>query len=170
LALFTRLYRMHSQQNIKRLYQIGENPKLSREWVCNKYWGFSIHTNVFNTYFKVILQTSILGEQKQILSEGNCDVIFITWYNDTLIALYTSQEMNAEWPPFIYLETLKNWKSDTFITKCVTSYSLQIFLNIPINTQWSTLDMHSGTSCLPSIKAVVYIFQSKLKLKSWKFQ
>jgi hypothetical protein len=47
-------------------------------------------------------------------SKGNYDVIFITWYNSTLIAPYTSQELKAERPPFIYLETRKNWKNDTF--------------------------------------------------------
>jgi len=41
-------------------------------------------------------------------SKGNYDVIFITWYNGALIALYASQEINAERPPFIYLETRKN--------------------------------------------------------------
>ena len=98
-------------------------------------------------------------------SKGNYDVIFITWYNGPLIAQYTSQETNAKRPPFIYLETRLNWTNSMFITKCVNYCSLQILLHVPINTQWGALDMHSGTSCRHSFKAVDYIFQSKLKLK-----
>jgi len=41
-------------------------------------------------------------------SKGNYDLIFITWYKGILIVLYTSQEMNAERPHFMYLETRKN--------------------------------------------------------------
>jgi len=107
----------------------------------------------------------LFWENKEKQSKSNYGIIFITWYNGTSISLYTSQEINAERPPFIYLDTRKNWTNDTFITKRVTCCSVQILLHVPLNNQWGTLDMHSGTSCRPSFKAVVYIFQSKLKLK-----
>jgi hypothetical protein len=66
-------------------------------------------------------------------SKGNYDIIFFTWYNGTLIALYSRQGMNAERPRFNYLETLKNLVNDTFIIKCVTCCSLKILLHAPIN-------------------------------------
>jgi len=157
---------MDGQQNKKRPYQIGENSKLSKEWTCNKYWGFGMHTNVFNACFKVILQTNILGEKNSLWRQLRLYFhYFVQWHIDCPVYESGNESRVAT---FYLPRNPQKLNKCTFITKYVTCFSLQFLLYFPINTQWGTLDTHSGTSCRPSIKAVVYIFQSKLRLKVLK--